>query len=75
MMNRKILSLCMLALLPIWTIAQNMNTVEMADTMRANGKINVVVGVIAIVFACIVSFLVYLEIQLKKIEKSKQNIF
>ena len=74
-MNRKILSLCMLALLPIWTIAQNMNTVEMADTMRANGKINVVVGVIAIVFACIVSFLVYLEIQLKKIEKSKQNIF
>lgn len=70
-MNRKILSLCMLALLPMWTIAQNMNTVEMADTMRANGKINVVVGVIAIVFACIVSFLVYLEIQLKKIEKSK----
>ncbi len=74
-MNKKILSLCMLALLPIWAIAQNMNTVEMADTMRANGKINVVVGVIAIVFACIVSFLVYLEIQLKKIEKSKQNIF
>lgn len=70
-MNKKILSLCMLALLPIWTIAQNINTVEMADTMRANGKINVVVGVIAIVFACIVSFLVYLEIQLKKIEKLK----
>jgi len=41
---------------------------EMADALRENGKINVVISVIAIIFICIVVFLVVLERKIKKLE-------
>ena len=54
--------------------AQNTNGPEMADAMRADGKIYVVIGVICIVFAAIISLLVIIERQLKKLEsKSGSN--
>ena len=40
----------------------------MADTLRSEGKIYVVVAVIAAIFACIVIFLVALERRLSRIE-------
>lgn len=43
--------------------------VEMADRMRADGKIWVVVAVIAAVFAGIVLYLIRLDRQLGKLEK------
>lgn len=43
--------------------------VEMADGMRSNGKIYVVVGVILIIFAGITFYLIRLDRKLKKIEK------
>jgi CcmD family protein len=47
--------------------------VEMADAMRSNGKIYVVVAVIATVFAGIVVYLVNLDSKISKIEnKIKQ---
>lgn len=41
---------------------------QMADTFRADGKIYVVITVIAIVFVSIVAFLVTLERKIKKLE-------
>ena len=46
--------------------------VEMADTLRQDGKIWVVVGVIAIVFLGIIGYLVSLDKKISKIEKTLQ---
>jgi CcmD family protein len=43
--------------------------IEMADKMRMDGKIYVVVAVLSIVFAGIILFLVRLERRLNKLEK------
>lgn len=56
----------------LWNVklnAQDMG-VEMADQFRADGKIYVVVAVIAIVFLGISLYLVYLDRKISKIEKS-----
>lgn len=42
---------------------------QMADELRESGKIYVVVGVISIVFICIIGLLIYIERKLSKIEK------
>jgi hypothetical protein len=46
---------------------------EMADTMRSNGKIYVVVFVLATIFAGISAFLIYLELKMRKLETKKDN--
>lgn len=60
-------------ILPILLLSsQNLfaqQTVEMADQLRADGKIWVVVVVIAVVFAGITGYLVRLDRQIGKIEK------
>lgn len=43
--------------------------VEMADTLRANGKIYVVVLVVGIIFAGIVSYLIWIDRKLSRLEK------
>jgi CcmD family protein len=43
--------------------------VEMADAMRSNGKIYVVVGVIAIVFTGIVIYLISIDRKVSGLEK------
>lgn len=47
----------------------NNKDVEMADLMRSNGKIYVVVGVITILFAGIIVYLVSTDRKLSKMEK------
>lgn len=50
--------------------AQTMNVEPaMAETFRSNGKIYVVIAVLSIIFICIISYLVYLDIKIKKLEK------
>ncbi len=44
-------------------------TPEMADALRANGKIYVVVTVIGIIFTGIVTYLVYIDRKISKLEK------
>ena len=46
---------------------------EMADTMRANGKIYVVVVVLATIFAGIFTYLVILDRKISKLEKEEKN--
>ena len=46
-------------------------TPEMADVMRSNGKIYVVVLVLATIFAGLIIYLVRLDRKISKLEKSK----
>jgi len=46
---------------------------EMADTMRSNGKIYVVVTVLATIFAGIFAYLVYLDRKISKLEKEGRS--
>ena len=50
-------------------VAQNDPSVEMADTMRSEGKIYVVVALLASVFVGIVIYMLILERRVKKIER------
>lgn len=44
---------------------------EMADAMRSNGKIYVVVAVLATIFAGIFAYLIYLDRKMSKAEREK----
>lgn len=50
-------------------MAQGPEGVEMADVMRSNGKIYVVVATVALVFAVITVYLISLDRKLRKLEK------
>lgn len=65
---RNILAFCLLFFSVISSFAQETH-VEMADTMRENGKIYVVVVVVCILFAGIVFYLVSLDKKLTRLEK------
>ena len=45
------------------------DSVEMADLMRSNGKIYVVVAVIAVIFIGLMGYLYHLDQRVKKLEK------
>jgi len=51
--------------------AQTANEPEMADTMRSNGKIYVVVLVLATIFAGIIAYLIRIDRKISKLEKNK----
>ncbi len=44
-------------------------SVEMADAMRADGKIYVVVATLGLVLAGIIFYLIRIDLQIKKLEK------
>ncbi|GAA0877916.1 hypothetical protein GCM10009119_08840 [Algoriphagus jejuensis] len=46
------------------------NSVEMADQMRADGKIYVLVGIIAIIFVGIIVYVVNTDRRISKLEKN-----
>ena len=45
--------------------------IEMADELRANGKIYVVVVIIALIFAGIITYLIHIDRKVSKLEKNK----
>jgi hypothetical protein len=67
---KKLLSLLAFcfAFIPVWA-QDTTDTVEMADAMRNNGKIYVVIGVGLIILLGIVAYLVSMDIKLRKLEK------
>ncbi len=67
----KQLLFCTLLLLPIFSQAQN--SPEMADLMRQEGKIYVVVAVIAIIFVVMAVYLFSLDRKISKIEKESSK--
>lgn len=48
------------------------NSPQMADTFRSEGKIYVVVLVLAIVFACLATYLIIIDRKLKKLEEKSK---
>ena len=49
------------------------DAVEMADTMRSNGKIYVVVCVLLIIFTGLSIFLISIDRKVKRLEKEKEK--
>jgi hypothetical protein len=56
--------------IPVTEADYSNNTVDMADRMRADGKIYVVVGIIAILFAGITVYLINTDRKISKLEKN-----
>lgn len=72
-MRKKITAFLLLLLFSASNLLAQPGDVEMADAMRSNGKIFVVVGVIAIVFTGIVIYLVSIDRKVSKLEKKIKN--
>ncbi|MDZ7605313.1 MAG: hypothetical protein U5K79_06935 [Cyclobacteriaceae bacterium] len=68
--------LCFIILLPAVASAQgnSESQIEMADAMRANGKIYVVVLVIGIVFTGLFLFAIRTDSKVSKLEKEVKNM-
>ncbi|GAB3928131.1 CcmD family protein [Mucilaginibacter myungsuensis] len=66
---KKLSSLMLALMLSIAAFAQP-SSVEMADTMRSEGKIYVVIATITIVFIGLAIFLFSIDRRVKKLEKS-----
>jgi O-antigen/teichoic acid export membrane protein len=56
----------------ISVFAQQTDPVEMADTMRSNGKIYVVVAVIVTIFFGLIAYLIGLDRKITKLEQEKE---
>ena len=54
-----------------FTLLTNAQGVDMADTMKANGKIYVVVAVMLTILAGLVLYLIRLDRKISKLEKNK----
>lgn len=71
-MKHKISLLLASLLLPFIGLAQEMSSEpQMADAFRSDGKIYVVIAVISIVFICLIGYLIYIDMKLKKLENRK----
>jgi hypothetical protein len=69
---KNILAFAVLMFSGINLFAQQGNTIEMADSLRSNGKIYVVVICILIILIGLIAYLFKLDNRLKKIEKKHQ---
>ena len=68
----KIIIMAMSLLLPFLVNAQEVTAgPQMADTFRSEGKIYVVITVISIIFVCLIGYLIYIDLKLKKLENKK----
>jgi len=65
------LSFLLSLFIPFVTLAQT-DQADMADAMRSNGKIYVVVLVIATIFVGIIAFLIYLDKKISRLEKQSR---
>jgi CcmD family protein len=68
---KKILILASLLLGYMGAFAQAGQDVEMADALRASGKIYVVIAIIVVIFIGLAIYLFSIDRRLKKIEKEK----
>lgn len=72
MMKHKLILLVAVLFSSLLGHAQAMNIEpQMADTFRSEGKIYVVISVLAIVFTCLITYLIYIDVKLKKLENRK----
>lgn len=69
-MNKIKYSLTAVLWLLIQPLTQAQSEVEMADVMRADGKIYVVVAVLLIIFLGLIGYLIHLDRKISKLEKN-----
>ena len=55
------------------TLFVNSQEPQMADGMRAEGKIYVVITVLAVIFGCVVVYLFMIDRKVKKLEEELKN--
>jgi type II secretory pathway component PulJ len=72
MIAKKIFALFLLLIPAVICSAQN-EKADMADTMRSNGKIYVVVAVMLTILAGLILYVVRIDRKLKKLEKEQFN--
>lgn len=56
---------------PVESVEQVVKEPEMADLFRSEGKIYVVIAVLAITFLCLIGYLIYIDLKLRKLENKK----
>jgi CcmD family protein len=66
---KKIIVLFILQLVAVLTFAQDKKT-EMADTMRSNGRIYVVVAVVVTILVGLILYVIRIDRKLSKLEKN-----
>lgn len=72
-MKHKLILLLVALLSSFVSQAQEINAEpQMADSFRSDGKIYVVISVISIVFICLITYLIYIDIKLKKLENKNK---
>jgi len=64
--NTLITFLLLFIISPVWLMAQ---PIEMADTLRSEGKIYVVVAILLVIFAGLIGYLFLLDRKITRIEK------
>jgi hypothetical protein len=64
---KKFFATLSLLCLSLFSFAQD-SYVEMADLMRSNGKIYVVLAVAVIIFAGLLTYLIWVDVKLKRLE-------
>ena len=62
-----------ISMLLFFTITKAQDKVEMADTMRSNGRIYVVVAVIMVILIGLILYLIRLDRKISKIEKENKS--
>lgn len=68
-MIKKLVLLFLSSFSSLFLLAQEGDKIEMADTMRQNGKIYVVVAVVLTILAGILLYLIRLDRKISKLEK------
>ena len=71
--SKRFLSLFTFILSAAFALAQQPNDVEMADAMRSNGKIYVVVTVLLIILAGLILFLIRIDKKVSRLEKKNPS--
>lgn len=71
-MKHKSIYLTFLLLMVASFVQAQESTVAMADTLRSEGKIYVVVGVVMLLVAGLLGYVIYLDRKLSRIEKHNQ---
>ena len=74
MAKRLVKRIALIPALLISTLLQAQNEVAMADVMRENGKIYVVVAVLAIIFAGIIVYLIRIDRKTSELEKQLDEL-
>ena len=74
MAKRLVKRFALIPALLISTLLQAQNEVAMADVMRENGKIYVVVAVLAIIFAGIIVYLIRIDRKTSELEKQLDEL-